>query len=118
MGNQITYRNSRLNVMGTKLFFENKNLVVIREHEGITTTYIFGFGKTRKQIIYENAPTTICIICLECIGNDNDWKNCIRCDIILHNKCSKLYNKDKGYTECPHCRRVGCISSYANFYSN
>jgi len=111
MGNQITYRNGRLQVMGTKIFFENKNLVIIREHEGITTTTIFGNEKTRQEIIYENAPTTECIICLECIGNDNDWATCVRCDIILHSECEKLYRKDKGYTECPHCRRIGCIGS-------
>ncbi len=93
-----------------KIFFENKNMLIIRENEGITKTTILGFGKSRQEILYENASKEECLICLDYIGNQ-PWAICVRCDIIIHTHCEKMYRKDKGYTECPHCRRIGCIGS-------
>ena len=113
MGNQITYRSGMLIFDdGKKMFFENKNFVIIQKNEGITTTTVYGFGKTRQDILYENASTAECLICKDCIGNYKDWTTCVICDIILHSECEKLYRKDKGYTECPHCRGIGCIGSH------
>lgn len=110
MGNKISYQNGKLLFMGTKIFFENYNLVIIRINEDITITTTYGFGKSRQENLYENVSTAECIICWDCIGNQQ-WTTCVRCDIIMHNHCEELYRKDKGYTECPHCRRIGCIGS-------
>lgn len=112
MGNQITYRSGMLIFDdGKKMFFENKNLVIIQKNEGITTTTVYGFGKTKQEILYENASTSECLICMEYIGNQQ-WRTCHTCDIIMHQHCERMYNKDKGYTECPHCRGIGCIGSH------
>jgi hypothetical protein len=52
-----------------------------------------------------------CLICLENISTQK-WCKCIRCNIILHDVCEEIYRGKKGYTECPHCRRIGTIGSY------
>jgi hypothetical protein len=56
---------------------------------------------------------TSCLICWDNI-EDNTWCKCIKCNIMLHDSCEETYRiiKNIEYTECPHCRRKGCIGSY------
>jgi len=54
---------------------------------------------------------TYCLICWDNIYSQN-WCKCVRCNIILHDSCEETYRNEKGYTECPHCRRIGSIGSY------
>lgn len=49
-----------------------------------------------------------CLICLDNINSIVKIK-CIRCNIYLHNDCFQIYNRDKKYTLCPHCQRVGVM---------
>ena len=62
-------------------------------------------NSTSKQNIIE--PNT-CLICWENI-NTQAWCKCVKCNITLHNLCEETYRGEKGYCECPHCRRVGTI---------
>lgn len=54
---------------------------------------------------------TTCLICLENIESPK-WCKCVKCNIIMHNLCEKIYRNQKRYCECPHCRRIGTIGSY------
>ena len=49
-----------------------------------------------------------CLICWEEIST-REWTECVRCNIVLHNLCEKKYRGEKGYCECPHCRRIGTL---------
>jgi hypothetical protein len=55
-----------------------------------------------------------CLICWENIDTQK-WSKCVKCNIVLHNLCEKTYRGEKGYCECPHCRRIGTIgTTYKN----
>lgn len=51
-----------------------------------------------------------CLICWENIDT-HKWSKCVRCNILLHNLCEETYRGEKGYCECPHCRRVGTLGT-------
>jgi len=51
-----------------------------------------------------------CLICWEKIST-REWVECVICNIVLHNLCEKKYRGEKGYCECPHCRRIGTIGT-------
>ena len=59
-------------------------------------------NSTSKQNIIES---NTCLICWDNI-NTQTW---CKCNITLHNLCEETYRGEKGYCECPHCRRVGTI---------
>jgi len=61
-----------------------------------------------NQIEIEN---NTCLICWDMIESQK-WCKCIRCNIVLHNSCEKIYRAKKHYCECPHCRRIGTIGSF------
>ena len=62
-------------------------------------------NSTSKQNIIES---NTCLICWDNI-NTQTWCKCVKCNITLHNLCEETYRGEKGYCECPHCRRVGTI---------
>jgi len=51
--------------------------------------------------------------CFKCNKNvqQSDLCTCVRCNIILHKECEEKYRGDKGYTECPSCKRTGSLGS-------
>jgi len=54
----------------------------------------------------QNKPN--CLICWENI-DDQPWCKCVRCNIIMHDICEETYRGQKGYCQCPYCRRYGSI---------
>lgn len=61
--------------------------------------------KSKTESDYESAE---CFICKDLVG-ENEHTFCTRCGIVVHFKCGRENDKDRGYCLCPNCKKVGTM---------
>jgi hypothetical protein len=66
-------------------------------------------GNQHSVVTEPEQPT--CLICWETI-NKKQYVMCVQCNIVMHNICTNQLLKNKNYTQCPHCRRVGVLGVF------
>ena len=69
-----------------------------------------GMSSTIQKMNGKNTSNKNCFKCKQEV-QQNDLCTCVRCNIILHKECEKTDRGDKGYTECPSCKRTGSLGS-------
>ena len=65
------------------------------------------YVSTQNDIDYDSKTCLICWDNIEYI----DLIICIKCNICLHAYCEETYRGARGYCKCPHCQRIGTLST-------
>jgi hypothetical protein len=65
------------------------------------------YVSTQNDIDYGDKTCLICWDNIEYI----DLIICIKCNICLHAYCEETYRGTIGYCKCPHCQRIGTLST-------
>lgn len=52
-------------------------------------------------------------ICYECSKKieEGSFIICVRCKILLHDKCEEIFRNNQTYTTCPRCDRCGSLGT-------
>jgi hypothetical protein len=70
-------------------------------------------SETTSETVANNTVDTtathhVCFICKDNV-TVNTLTYCTRCNIVVHLICSRKFDKDRKYSMCPKCNRVGTM---------